>query len=53
MQTSEKPTLEPKTAKKQTKNDVLARLDKLESFVNSLKDIGGDFPRLLKEAGIE
>lgn len=52
MQTS-KTNSEPETTKKQTKNDMLARLDKLEFFVKSLKEIGGDFPRLLKEAGIE
>ena len=34
-------------------SEILDRLDKLESFVRSLKEIGGDFPRLLKETGIK
>jgi hypothetical protein len=53
MQTASNSISTPNATKKQTKNDILDRLDKLESFVKSLKKLGGEFPRLLREAEVD
>ena len=53
MQTPNNCNSTPNAAKKQTKNDILERLEKLESFVKSLKKLGGDFPRLLRESEVD